>query len=172
MRIANDSRLTIKTFWMGGAEEELRQGVEWVDRVVNLYCDCAYAPNEHKIGIFLSQVFVNPNAAPFEKHVLIVALLSEDLVGALFGRLLNETADLDYVGVKRDQRGQGIGCQLIQQFESISAQNGAQRVLLEVSDRNVPALAAYRSAGYEKISVRKRYYPSGEDALVMEKHLE
>lgn len=41
------------------------------------------------------------------------------------------------------------------------------RALLEVRVSNTPAITLYRRLGFEDAGVRKRYYPDGEDALVM-----
>ena len=46
-------------------------------------------------------------------------------------------------------------------------------VTLEVRASNTPAISLYQSLGFEQIAVRKNYYADiGEDALVMQKHLE
>ena len=44
---------------------------------------------------------------------------------------------------------------------------GARRVSLEVRSRNAPAIALYRSLGFENEGVRPKYYRDGEDALVL-----
>jgi ribosomal-protein-alanine N-acetyltransferase len=46
---------------------------------------------------------------------------------------------------------------------------GVSRIILEVAAGNQIALQLYLNSGYKKISVRKSYYRTGEDALVMEK---
>ena len=38
---------------------------------------------------------------------------------------------------------------------------------LEVRTDNVPALALYRSEGFEVVGTRRRYYASGADAFTM-----
>lgn len=45
-------------------------------------------------------------------------------------------------------------------------------VRLEVAVSNLAAQSFYRKFGYESIGRRKRYYPTGEDALVMQKRLD
>jgi ribosomal-protein-alanine N-acetyltransferase len=36
---------------------------------------------------------------------------------------------------------------------------------------NEPAKSLYQKQGYKEVTVRKRYYPDGEDALIMQKNL-
>ena len=48
---------------------------------------------------------------------------------------------------------------------------GVNKVFLEVRSSNISAIALYEKKGYTKISVRKKYYADGEDALVMVKEL-
>jgi ribosomal protein S18 acetylase RimI-like enzyme len=43
--------------------------------------------------------------------------------------------------------------------------------MLEVGALNEPALNLYHKLGYRKISERKNYYKSKEDAFIMEKIL-
>ncbi len=42
-------------------------------------------------------------------------------------------------------------------------------LLLEVRVSNEPAIELYKKIGFKPLYVRKRYYPDGEDAIVMEK---
>lgn len=64
-------------------------------------------------------------------------------------------------------RGVGAGRALFEGLLEVAREANCLRVFLEVGVTNEPALALYRSAGFEGLAVRKRYYPSGEDALVM-----
>ena len=48
---------------------------------------------------------------------------------------------------------------------------GATRMLLEVRVSNVAAMKLYLERGFSGLYARPRYYPDGEDALVMEKIL-
>jgi ribosomal-protein-alanine N-acetyltransferase len=55
-----------------------------------------------------------------------------------------------------------------------AAGRGARGMLLEVRPSNAPALALYRSSGFEAIGVRRGYYPAEdgrEDAHVLFRQL-
>ena len=49
---------------------------------------------------------------------------------------------------------------------------GVTDITLEVRVSNDPAIALYRSFGFEEAGVRRRYYQDGEDALIMWTHHE
>jgi ribosomal-protein-alanine N-acetyltransferase len=74
-------------------------------------------------------------------------------------------------------RGLGVGKRIMQTLETVAAEQGMSRVLLEVRPSNLSALKLYTLLNYEQIGIRKNYYPidsvSGirEDALVMSKSI-
>ncbi len=82
-----------------------------------------------------------------------------------------EDCDLLIIAVLPEYRGNGIGKTLLKRLLSGAKRRGARRMLLEVRESNVVAQELYRSQGFEFLSVRKKYYPDGENALVMAKKL-
>jgi ribosomal-protein-alanine N-acetyltransferase len=64
-------------------------------------------------------------------------------------------------------RRQGLARLLLADAIGRQRHRGLERVFLEVRTGNGPAIALYRSHGFDLIGLRKRYYPDGEDALVM-----
>jgi [ribosomal protein S18]-alanine N-acetyltransferase len=69
------------------------------------------------------------------------------------------------IGVDPAYQGLGIGRRLLGQLLDFA---GGGVVYLEVRTDNEPAIALYRSAGFEQIGVRRRYYRvSGADAYTM-----
>ncbi len=64
---------------------------------------------------------------------------------------------------------QGIASTLLQHL--IETNNGAERLLIDVSHTNEAALAFYERWGFARIHRRPRYYSDGSDAIVMEKGL-
>jgi ribosomal protein S18 acetylase RimI-like enzyme len=58
-----------------------------------------------------------------------------------------EVWELVYMGIVPTARGQGFGCQMVQQALWQTAQGGGQRLVLAVDESNMPALAMYRRAG-------------------------
>ena len=78
-------------------------------------------------------------------------------------------ADLEGIVVAKEYRGKGFAKNLIFAVEERLKEDEKNRILLEVREGNVPAISLYESVGFKKISVRKKYYSDGENALVMEK---
>lgn len=72
------------------------------------------------------------------------------------------------LAVRPESRRQGRGRWLLVQALAWGASVGARSAFLEVRQSNWAALALYRSAGFEAISVRREYYERPkEDALVL-----
>lgn len=94
----------------------------------------------------------------------------KELVAFAFGRVVADEAELFQIGTRSDLRGQGIAKRLLERFHDEARKKGAAVCFLEVRTRNIMAIALYEKAGYERVSVRKDYYPD-DDALVMRKEL-
>lgn len=81
------------------------------------------------------------------------------------GHLLN-------ISVAKSAQGRGVGRLLLEWTEKVAVSLGARTVLLEVRPSNPLAQGFYERHRFEKIGVRRNYYPapSGrEDAIVMRK---
>lgn len=84
---------------------------------------------------------------------------------------IGDIADLQRIGVHpREQRG-GVARALLESATAAAIEHGADRMLLEVSEANTPALAFYTAAGFEEIDRRPHYYQDGADAIVMRRLL-
>ena len=80
-------------------------------------------------------------------------------------------ADVLTVGVVPMHRGQGIARELMARITQWAINQGSIAMMLEVKTDNVEAISLYESLGYTKLNVRKDYFGSGLDALVMRKEL-
>ena len=80
-------------------------------------------------------------------------------------------ADVLTVGVVPMHRGQGIARALMSRITEWAIEEGSIAMMLEVKTDNVEAISLYESLGYTKLNVRKDYFGSGLDALVMRKEL-
>jgi len=61
----------------------------------------------------------------------------------------------------------GLGRWLLIHLLGNACQRGLKRATLEVRASNSRAIALYESFGFEPLGTRKRYYPDGEDALIL-----
>ncbi|CAM4131483.1 ribosomal-protein-alanine N-acetyltransferase [Mycobacterium basiliense] len=91
------------------------------------------------------------------------------LVGYAGISRLGRSAPYEYevhtIGVDPAYQGRGIGRRLLGELLEF-ADGGV--VFLEVRTDNEPAIALYRSAGFEQVGLRRRYYRiSGADAYTM-----
>jgi ribosomal-protein-alanine N-acetyltransferase len=84
----------------------------------------------------------------------------------LFWHVADEVHLLN-VAVAPEHRRRGHGRALMGDLVGYARANGAAKVFLEVRVSNVPAIALYEAFGFERLSVRRRYYDDGEDALDM-----
>ncbi len=79
-------------------------------------------------------------------------------------------AHLLNICVAQSCHSQGIGRFILRYLIERSRTLDATVMFLEVRESNLPALALYQSEGYEKIGLRKNYYPTvvgREHAIVM-----
>ena len=91
------------------------------------------------------------------------------IVGYACQTVLFEDAEILNIAVKKEDRREGLGKKLMLAMQEKAISLGAQKSFLEVRISNESALKLYRSLGYNDLSVRKKYYEDGEDALVMQK---
>lgn len=68
-------------------------------------------------------------------------------------------------------RREGLASHALELLESMAAERGAARVVLEVRESNLAAQLLYRKAGYLAVEIVPRYY-GNEDAYRMEKRLD
>ncbi len=77
-------------------------------------------------------------------------------------------ADVQTIAVAPSAQGRGVGRLLLRSLVRQAALGGATGLLLEVRADNAPAIALYTQEGFERISVRRRYYQPGDvDAWIM-----
>lgn len=78
-----------------------------------------------------------------------------------------EVSDVMTIAVVPRARRTGLGRLLLEELITRSRAKGAHRLLLEVRADNEPALGLYAERGFERLSIRRDYYPGGGDALVL-----
>lgn len=104
-----------------------------------------------------------------------VALPDEETAGELVGyamtMTLGEITDLQRIAVLPERRRTGIARRLLDRALAAAEQDGADRMLLEVSATNRAAMRFYTDAGFTGVDRRPRYYRDGSDAVVMRRSL-
>ena len=73
--------------------------------------------------------------------------------------------ELFKIGVSNEFQNTGIGSQLLRE---IKKECGSIPLKLEVSSKNLNAIAFYKKMGFKKDGLRKNYYGQNDDGILME----
>jgi ribosomal-protein-alanine N-acetyltransferase len=94
------------------------------------------------------------------------------VVGMASARLLVDDAHVVRLAVDAAWRRRGIGRAMLAGLTSWAGEIGADALVLEVRAGNEAALGLYAEAGMTVEGRRPRYYPDGEDALLLRRTLD
>jgi len=101
-------------------------------------------------------------------RVVVAAEQDDALVGYASAAVIADVADLTRIAVMTHARRTGVARALLDSLLVEAAEQGAERMMLEVADTNEPALAFYAASGFTEVARRRDYYGRGVDAVVME----
>lgn len=88
---------------------------------------------------------------------------------AVLDRTLGKEAELHKIALSAEMRGKGLSVLLMDKLIGRARERGVGRIMLEVRESNAPAIALYRSCGFEKVGIRPAYYRKPtENALLMD----
>lgn len=145
-------------------EEVLLRDLEWTDLAhlagleQQLFADDAWSE-----ATWWSELAGRP------RRDYVVAKTSDGTIAGYAGLdLSGDVADVMTIATSPGHQGRGTGRLLLAELVRRATAHGADAVLLEVRADNDAARRLYDRAGFEVISVRRRYYqPHDVDALVM-----
>ena len=99
----------------------------------------------------------------------------EGMSGFVLARLMAQEAEILTLAVSPRARRRGVGSALVEGAAAQAAARGAESLFLEVAADNAAALGLYRLAGFERVGLRRGYYPRqgapAQDALVLRRPL-
>ncbi|WP_457567375.1 ribosomal protein S18-alanine N-acetyltransferase [Desulfurobacterium sp.] len=96
-----------------------------------------------------------------------VAVMDGKIVGFVLYWIIEEEVEIIALVVDENYRRRSIGTTLMSSvIKELASYQTSFNVFLEVSEKNTPAIRLYEKLGFKKISVRKKYYKTGDDALV------
>lgn len=122
-------------------------------------------PNPFKEKDLLYEIEENPVS---EFDVLVV---DDEIVAYLDYWITFDSATIDKIAVKKNKRNRGFaGFLLKNAIENLKNQN-VEFFTLEVRKSNLPALNLYQKYGFQKVTIKEKYYEDGEDAIYMVKGL-
>jgi len=104
---------------------------------------------------------------------IIAGFEDAEIVGSAMAMYSEEGSEgkIASIAVLRRLRGQGVGAQLLEECENIFRARGLTRFSLEVETSNDPAIALYKTKGYETKGLINDFYAPGRHAYCMEKRL-
>lgn len=93
---------------------------------------------------------------------------------AMVGRLLDELekesrCELLAIAVEPHVRRRGVGRMLLQEVEREAGRLDQRTLFLHTAVDNAPAQALFKKSGFTVLSLKKHFYPSGQDAVMMMK---
>src|SRR6516165_2709968 len=114
--------------------------------------------------------FLRELSLPFSRTTVAITTdgVEEAVAGYLCRWLVADECHILNVAVHPAARRGGIGTRLMEDAISEAKCEKARFVTLEVRRSNVAARSLYRKLSFEERRLRKNYYGSGEDAIVME----
>lgn len=102
---------------------------------------------------------------------IVVARLGSLVLGFAILHYADDEAHLQLLAVQVSHRRRGIAKRLLAWLETTLQVAGIGNLHLEARASNHGALAFYRAQGFLPHGVHPGYYPGGEDAVRMTKHL-
>jgi len=96
-----------------------------------------------------------------------VAILDGQLVGYVVTQWVLDEIHILNVAVAPNTQRQGVGSKLLRHVIAEGQQHAMRDMFLEVRIGNSGAITLYERFGFKMLTVRKKYYTDGEDALVM-----
>ena len=91
-----------------------------------------------------------------------------EIIAFAGAHIILDQAHVTNIAVRQDCRGRGLGRMITRALMQYASNLGAEYLTLEVRQSNAAAQNLYKSLGFVKVSVRKRYYEdTGEDAWLM-----
>ncbi len=103
--------------------------------------------------------------------LIVVAELYHNIVGVIVVNIVEDEMELLKIVVDPKYRRMGIGKSLLNRMLDIAEQKGLTVIYLDVSQKNLAAIALYQAFGFKEYGIRKDYYSKGEDAILMKLEL-
>lgn len=127
--------------------------------------ELAVSPDPWSAGLFADELRGDRNDRQWQ-----VATIDDAIVGFGGLMLVADEAHIMNLAVAPDRQRRGIAARLVAELLTVAGDRGSIAATLEVRDSNRPALALYRRFGFTEAGRRPRYYPDGEDAVIMWVH--
>jgi ribosomal-protein-alanine N-acetyltransferase len=111
--------------------------------------------------VSLAEELASPRA------LAVGAFIGAPLAACGLGWLVLDELQILAVATAAAWRRRGLGAAVVRALGAAALARGARTATLEVRAGNAGALALYRGLGFTADGLRRRYYPDGEDAVLM-----
>ena len=131
--------------------------------------DLCYELDSNTISLWSKEQWANE----FKKDgTKIFGLLIKNLViGICVFQVVLDEAQINYFVVNKKFRKRGFGSLLMNYLIKRCEKQNINKLLLEVSKKNVIAENFYNRFEFSTVGIRRKYYKDGSDALLKEKKL-
>ena len=120
--------------------------------------------------------FADSLAAGYDAWVFLTTDQAATMLGYALLMWSPDEVHLLNLSVDAPEQGRGLGAEMLSWLMDNVAQRGGQAMLLEVRPSNMAGLRLYERMGFQRIGLRRGYYPLQhgvrEDAIVMSRHLQ
>lgn len=100
------------------------------------------------------------------EHYYVITSPRNRFLGYAHFRIVEEQAEVFDFAIKPSKRNKGLGKELfLNALDDVIANKGVKTVTLEVRQSNLAAQHIYHLCGFDKISVRKKYYKDEDGYL-------
>lgn len=84
--------------------------------------------------------------------------IGSEIIGYCLTRIISSEAELLRVALKSEMRGLGAATEMVEKLLQKLQSLKVEKVYLEVSEKNLRAIALYQKAGFSNIGYRPNYY--------------
>ncbi len=102
--------------------------------------------------------------------IVFTMLVEEEIVGYIMVGILSPEAEIINIAVTVNKQQTGLGSCAIDLLVKEMLKEEVEIIFLEVREKS-RAVNFYCKNGFEVIGLRKKYYPDGENALLMQRKL-
>ena len=96
---------------------------------------------------------------------------NDKIVSVITCSISFEEADLEGIVTLKEHKNKGYAKALIEHLITFLKEKKVEKLFLEVREGNLSAINLYKKVGFNQISIRKKYYQNGENALIMVKEI-
>ncbi|MGD2125058.1 MAG: GNAT family N-acetyltransferase [Desulfobacteraceae bacterium] len=107
----------------------------------------------------------------------LIALVDGEPAGFVMTGRLSQDPDIAFlcellaIAVEPEKQQMGIGQMLIKETEKKAAELGEKRLFLHTATENLAAQKLFSKSGYRPCTIKRKFYPAGQHALMMSKEI-